>query len=390
VQFRATDNAGNVSTPVTLSPGASVTGVISPAAPNGANGWYTSAPSVTLTSGTLATGEHIQYSFNGTTWSTYSTPVALPTGTDKLQFRTSTSTITAGSVSALVDLANPTVNASFVSRTRTVTVTAADSGSGVASTSYRVAGGAWKAYTGSFVVGAAAETLQFQSTDVSGRVSAVTSLVIPKGAAASSSSVSLSIDPTSVQYLKSGTALVTVVSGGRGAIGSVTVSVDGKAYKTVMLFAGIASVKLSSTLAVGKHVVVASYLGSPTSLAGTSATETLTVGKAKTAVTLSKVVATTLTAHVTGSKAKKAASARVVQVKVHIVGSKKIAKGKIQLMVNGKKVRTVSLSAARSGKITVTLPKFSKKHGKVTVQAKFLGSKSLKSAKSKKMVITLP
>jgi hypothetical protein len=57
--------------------------------------------------------------------------------------------------------------------------------------------------------------------------------------------------------------------------------------------------------------------------------------------------------------------------------------------VNGKKVKTVSLTAARSGKIVLTLPKLAKSVKKMTVKAKFMGSKSLKSATSKKLVIHL-
>jgi aerobic-type carbon monoxide dehydrogenase small subunit (CoxS/CutS family) len=97
---------------------------------------------------------------------------------------------------------------------------------------------------------------------------------------------------------------------------------------------------------------------------------------------------TTLAAKVSGAHAKKP-SARTVQVKVHIVGSKVVAKGKIVITVNGKKVRTLSLTAARSGKIVLTLPKLDKSVKKMTVKAKFMGSKTLKASTSKKLVIHL-
>jgi hypothetical protein len=218
----------------------------------------------------------------------------------------------------------------------------------------------------------------------------VSSLAIPKGVTTASSAVTLAIDPAKVAYLKGGTASVSVTAGGKAPVGNVAITVDGKAYKTVMLFGGKATVKLSKTLAVGTHAVVAQFLGSAGVLASTSATETLTVSKATTTVALSKVVSTTLASKVTGSHSKKA-SAHLVQVKVHIKGSTKKASGKIVITVNGKKVRTVSLAAAHSGAVTVALPKIHhKKNGKVTVQAKFMGTKSLKSSKSKKMVIHLP
>jgi hypothetical protein len=250
--------------------------------------------------------------------------------------------------------------------------------------------GAWTTYKAPFAVGAAATTLQFESTDAAGRVSAVSSLSIPKGVVIPASTVTLSIDPAKVPYLQAGTVHVTVTAGGKPALGLATVTVDGTTYKSALLIAGKATVKLSKTLAVGSHAVVAKYAGGVTALAGTSATQSLSVSKATTTVTLSKVSSsTTLAAKFTSAHAKKS-SARTVQVKVHIVGSKTVPKGKIVITVNGKKVKTVSLTAARSGKVVLTLPKVAKSVKKITVRAKFMGTKSLKSAKSKKLVIHLP
>ncbi len=391
LQFRATDFAGNTSAVVSLNPGSAVTASISPATPNGSAGWYITDPTVTLTPvGTLGSGETVQYSFNGTTWTNYSTPVALPAGVDTLQYRTSTATIAAGTVTASVDLANPTVSPSFNSSTRTVTVTAGNGGAGAATIAYRLSGATtWTAYTGPLHIGAAAETLQFESTDPAGRVSAVSTLSIPKGVSLTTSSVTLSIDPAKVPYLQAGTARVTVLSGGKLGIGNVTISVDGKAYKTVMLFAGVAIVQLSKTLAVGTHTVVATYAGSTTALPATSATQTLTVGKAKTTIVLSQAAASTLASKSTGHLSKAKLASHAVKVTVHIVGSKKAAKGKIVITVNGKKIRTVSLTSSSAGKYIVNLPAFSKKTKKITVRATFLGTKSLKSAKSKSVVIHL-
>ena len=56
---------------------------------------------------------------------------------------------------------------------RTVTLTATDATSGVASTSYRVDGGPWTPYTGTFsIVTYGPHTLDFRSTDVAGNVEA--------------------------------------------------------------------------------------------------------------------------------------------------------------------------------------------------------------------------
>jgi hypothetical protein len=180
------------------------------------------------------------------------------------------------------------------------------------------------------------------------------------------------------------------------AVGNVVIQVDGTTYKTVTLFAGVANVQLSKTLAVGSHAVVAQYQGSSMSLPATSATATLTVSKAATTISLSKASAPTFAAKSTVSDKKlsslhvKKSKVHAIQIKVHIVGSSRAAKGKVVITVNGKKVKTVSLTASRAGKLIVTLPKFKKTTGKVTVRAQFMGSKSLKGVKSKKLVIHLP
>jgi hypothetical protein len=106
-------------------------------------------------------------------------------------------------------------------------------------------------------------------------------------------------------------------------------------------------------------------------------------------VVLTKASASTLASKATGHLKKASTSGHAVTVSVRIVGSKSLAKGKIVITANGKKVRTISLSSASSGKFVVNLPAFSKKFKKVTIQAKFLGTKSLKAAKSKKYVLHL-
>jgi hypothetical protein len=56
---------------------------------------------------------------------------------------------------------------------RTVTLTASDATSGVASTSYRLDGGAWTTYTGSFFIASfGPHTLEYRSTDNAGNVEA--------------------------------------------------------------------------------------------------------------------------------------------------------------------------------------------------------------------------
>jgi peptidoglycan/xylan/chitin deacetylase (PgdA/CDA1 family) len=187
IAFRATDVAGNVSPSVTLTiPAATTvtpvtTATVNPATPNGLAGWYTVAPVVTLSASTTASGQVTQYSFNGVTWSTYTGPITLPSGTTNLRYRTTAAGITEATRTLTIksDTASPLVSASYRSFLRTVTATASDVGSGVASIQWRVAGGTWATYTGAIRAGAQATTLEFQSKDVAGRLSTIVSVAVP-------------------------------------------------------------------------------------------------------------------------------------------------------------------------------------------------------------------
>ncbi len=182
VAFRATDAAGNTSTPVTVTSGAVITASVSPAAPDGLSGWYVTQPTVSLSAAGLAAGQRLQYSYNGTSWSNYSTGLRLPTGKYIVYYRAS-GAATAGSITANVDLTNPTVTARLASATRVVTATASDTGSGVAGISWRTLGGAWATYTSGIPVGSAATTLQFQAKDVAGHLSPITTIAVRAGVA---------------------------------------------------------------------------------------------------------------------------------------------------------------------------------------------------------------
>jgi hypothetical protein len=184
IAFRATDVAGNVSAsaiPAATTVTPVTTATVNPAAPNGLAGWYTVAPVVTLSASTTASGQVTQYAFNGLTWSTYTGPITLPTGTTTLSYRTIAAGITEATQTLTIksDTVSPLVSASYRSFKRTVTATASDVGSGVASILWRVADGTWATYTGAIRVGAQATTLQFQSKDVAGLMSSVVSVAVP-------------------------------------------------------------------------------------------------------------------------------------------------------------------------------------------------------------------
>jgi hypothetical protein len=202
VRFRATDRAGNASeagsvafrivepdeqdtTPPTVTH--SVAGDRDPA------GNYLGTATVTLTATDAGSGvATVQYSLDGAAFTAYTAPVVVTgTGAHMLHYR---ATDVAGNTSAEqmasltivpppVQDTTPPVTAAEVTGTRdenggyvggaTVTITATDAGSGVASIEYALDTGGWTAYTGAIAVRATgAHSVRYRATDGAGNVAA--------------------------------------------------------------------------------------------------------------------------------------------------------------------------------------------------------------------------
>jgi hypothetical protein len=169
------------------------TATTSPAAPNGANGWFTVPVQVTLTaqdddgSGVAST----EYAIDGGSYQPYTAPFTVTgDGVHTVLYR---STDTAGNVedaktlTLKIDLTNPTSSASISPPARngwyaspTVTLTGADgAGSGIDHISYKIDGEAtWHTYTAPLTgFSTGNHFVQFQATDVSGRVESTVNLV---------------------------------------------------------------------------------------------------------------------------------------------------------------------------------------------------------------------
>ncbi|MFI5937349.1 OmpL47-type beta-barrel domain-containing protein [Actinoplanes sp. NPDC051494] len=187
VQFRATDRAGNVSqtgsvqftvtepddedsTPPTVT--SAVTGGVGSA-------------TVTLTATDDDSGvARIEYQVDGGAWTAYTQPIVLTTaGMHMVHFR---ATDNAGNTSAEQmahvtvepapnpDTTPPTVTAAVTGGvgSATVTLTATDADSGVATVEYALDAGAWTRYTAPVVVTApGAHTVRFRATDNAGNAS---------------------------------------------------------------------------------------------------------------------------------------------------------------------------------------------------------------------------
>lgn len=181
VEYRSTDEAGNVEATKSLTvkiDTVAPTATISIPAATGEDGWHTSRPSFTLAATDGAGGSglgSIEYRIAGGAWSTYTIAVPVTGEGERLvEYRAIDA---AGNVEAItsqtvkVDTVDPTVTATIDGdRTKTVTLTATDATSGVASLEYQLDGDTtWTLYTtvlafdepGSHVV-------RYRATDVAG------------------------------------------------------------------------------------------------------------------------------------------------------------------------------------------------------------------------------
>lgn len=214
VQFRATDKAGNVSATGSVpfrivEPGdedttppvvtAQVSGSRDP------SGNYIGTATVTLTATDAGSGvSRVEYSLDGGAFAAYTAPVVVDgVGAHMVHFR---ATDAAGNTSAeqmasftvvappAGDTTAPETSAA-VSGERdpagayrgaaTVTVTATDTGSGVAAIQYALDAGAWTTYPAPVVVSSTgAHTVRYRATDVAGNTAAEKSVaftVVPPG-----------------------------------------------------------------------------------------------------------------------------------------------------------------------------------------------------------------
>lgn len=142
----------------------------------GQDGWFGIGAAATLTS--TDASATVEYRVGDGAWTTYSAPVTLPAGEVTVSYRATGGDGAlgdSGTVTAKVDLAMPTVDASRNDRTVTLSATdpgASDTASGVSAIAYRLDDGAWITYTDPVVVDSEAHTLTYRAADVAGNVSA--------------------------------------------------------------------------------------------------------------------------------------------------------------------------------------------------------------------------
>ncbi|NHC15853.1 beta strand repeat-containing protein, partial [Motilibacter deserti] len=198
VRYRATDNAGNVSpigsstfTIVTPAPVDTTPPTVSASLAGPRLGDdYTGPVTVTVTATDGGSGvASVEYSVDNGAFTAYTAPVTVSAvGAHTVRYR---ATDNAGNVSPIgsstftivaADTTAPTVSATLAGTREgdnytgavTVTLTATDAGSGVASVEYSIDNGAFTTYSSPFVVtGLGAHTVRYRATDVAGNVSAI-------------------------------------------------------------------------------------------------------------------------------------------------------------------------------------------------------------------------
>ncbi|MGD0359830.1 MAG: Ig-like domain-containing protein [Bryobacteraceae bacterium] len=187
----------------------------------------------------------------------------------------------------------------------TITLTATDASSGVASTVYQLDGGATTTYTKPFPVsGVGSHKLTFHSTDNAGNVESTETLsfpVLPK----TTTAVTSSVNPS--QLFQTVTFTATVSASGGTPAGTVAFFNGSNQLGVATLSAGKAAFQ-ATNLAVGAQSITASYTGSAKLASSTSPVLTQTVVKSATSTTLTSspnpstlFSSVTFTAKVTGA-----------------------------------------------------------------------------------------
>ncbi|HEX9339766.1 MAG TPA: kelch repeat-containing protein [Thermoplasmata archaeon] len=160
------------------------------AGPPGENGWYVGAVQVTLAATDALGTPTIWVRVDGGSWTRYTSPLLFDTGVHMfdyyavddsgLQEEVQTQTVS-------IDSAAPTVSASLPPPAASgwytspipIEITASDALSGVASIFYRIDGGAWQTYAGSFLLTAEGDhTLEYVAVDSAGHRGSIQSTFV--------------------------------------------------------------------------------------------------------------------------------------------------------------------------------------------------------------------
>lgn len=179
-RFRVGSGTWTFQTTADIAP--AVTAATDPVTATGSDGWFTGAVKAVLAATDDRPGDVlVEYRLGDGSWSTYTAPVELPEGISTVTYRatdTAGNVSTDGSLTVKRDATAPIVSGSLSGRT--VTVTGADTGSGIAGLEYRLDDSAtWSPYASPVIVDNAAHTVWFRAVDNAGNISVAGSIAVP-------------------------------------------------------------------------------------------------------------------------------------------------------------------------------------------------------------------
>ncbi|MCW2771603.1 MAG: hypothetical protein JWR27_3036 [Aeromicrobium sp.] len=213
------------------TPKTSVT--ILPEVADGADGWFTTRPTVALSVDAGSEASQPEYSFDSTTWTPYTAPIDIPDQAQPLRYRSRNGGMVeeTRTLDVKVDTVRPVVAATFDAATRTITASATDTqGSGVASVEKRVVGAAfWEPVTAPVAASSEATELEFRAIDRAGNVSTTQALSVPAAQVATASIVPGTPDGAAGWYVTR--PKVALAKTGNAASATVEYSFNGTTWK---------------------------------------------------------------------------------------------------------------------------------------------------------------
>jgi beta-xylosidase len=327
---------------------------VSPTVP--ATGWYTGPVQVTVT-GTDDRGGAVQADVRVTDpgvtgeWASLSGALALTAdGVHTVDGRVTDSS---GNVSAVVsttvkiDATAPVTKASVKTSTRSVvTLTAADSTSGVSKVEYSLDGGRrWLTYNGPVMVGRSAVTVRYRAVDVAGNVEDANTVVVATSLAPSTTKAALV--RSKVPYGTAAAVKVRVTGRTYGAVPSGKVRILRGATEVgsgLLSSDGRASIRLAKDIPVGVNTLMVRYDGNRRySTSSTTVKLTVVKSPSRTGLSLSTARAKSGRSVVKASVAVTSATRAPVtgRVTVHVIGAGVYLRYSTELDANGRAVVTI-------------------------------------------------
>jgi alpha-L-arabinofuranosidase/regulation of enolase protein 1 (concanavalin A-like superfamily) len=237
---------------------------------DGVNGWYAEPATVRVLASDDRSVERLEASVDDGAWTQLpgaSGEVKVTgDGTHAVEVRAVDAAGNVGEVRPVVvgiDAVAPVTRGTFDAASRTVTLAAADSGSGVERVEYRLGGGDWTTYSQPVPVGTAATTVDFRAVDRLGRVEQPGRLEVPAAGAQVAESLTAAVVAESpVRLGRSIRVDVTVSTEGATPTGAVTLVDASGTLATASLVEGRATLAVpSARLGVGSHTLTVRYGG---------------------------------------------------------------------------------------------------------------------------------